>query len=35
MARAYQKLGLKDSYNDTLRLIEANFPHELKRLEKS
>jgi len=33
LAKAYNKLNLEDSYNDTVRLIELNYPHELEQLE--
>lgn len=33
LAKAYDKLELQDSYSDTVRLIELNYPHELERLK--
>jgi len=32
LAKAYKKLGLDDDYDDTVRLIETNYPHMLAKL---
>lgn len=34
LARAYEKLGLDESYNDTLGVLKLNFPDELAGMKK-
>lgn len=35
MGKAYKKLQLDDAYLDTLRVLELNYPHQVKRLKES
>lgn len=34
LGKAYRKMGLQDSYDDTLRVLELNYPHQVSRLKE-